>query len=120
MGSRTVSPLDPPGPSGPSGPSLGTLGRDPRDPRHADAQLATLIDKLADAATAQAARNAAADESFEPLLRLQPESKALKALVRSDKGRARARRALAHVLATNVGREEIGSYKIRNAAPQAP
>ncbi len=117
-----MSPLDPPGPSGPSGPSLGTLGRDPRDPRHADAQLglATLIDKLADAATAQAARNAAADESFELLLHLQPESKALKVLVRSDKGRARARRALAHVLATNVGREEIGSYKIRNAAPQAP
>ena len=84
---------------------LATDQRDSGQASHADEQLATLLGKLADAATAQAARNAAADERFEPLLRLQPESKALKALVRSDKGRARARRALAHVLATNVGRE---------------
>ena len=87
---------------------LARLATDQRDSQlasHADAQLATLLSKLADAATEQAARNMAADERFEPLLRLQPESKALKALVRSDKGRARARRALAHVLATNVGRE---------------
>ena len=84
---------------------LATDQRDYGQASHADEQLATLLGKLADAAMAQAARNAAADERFEPLLRLQPESKALKALVRSDKGRARARRALAHVLATNVGRE---------------
>jgi hypothetical protein len=84
---------------------LATDKRDLGQASHADEQLATLLGKLADAATAQAARNAAADERFEPLLRLRPESKALKALVRSDKGRARARRALAHVLATNVGRE---------------
>ena len=84
---------------------LATDQRDYGQASHADEQLATLLGKLADAATAQAARNAAADERFEPLLRLQPESKALEALVRSDKGRARARRALAHVLATNVGRE---------------
>ena len=87
---------------------LARLATDQRDSQlasHADAQLATLLSKLADAATEQAARNMAADERFEPLLRLQPESKALEALVRSDKGRARARRALAHVLATNVGRE---------------
>ena len=84
---------------------LATDQRDSGQASHADEQLATLLGKLADAAMAQAARNAAADERFEPLLRLQPESKALEALVRSDKGRARARRALAHVLATNVGRE---------------
>jgi len=84
---------------------LATDQRDYGQASHADEQLATLLGKLADAAMAQAARNAAADERFEPLLRLQPESKALVALVRSDKGRARARRALAHVLATNVGRE---------------
>ncbi|KOO23359.1 tir-containing protein [Chrysochromulina tobinii] len=84
---------------------LATDQRDSGQASHADEQLATLLSKLADAATAQAARNVAADERFEPLLRLKPESKALVALVRSDKGRARARRALAHVLATNVGRE---------------
>jgi hypothetical protein len=64
---------------------LATDQRDYGQASHADEQLATLLGKLADAATAQAARNAAADERFEPLLRLQPESKALKALVRSDR-----------------------------------
>ena len=71
---------------------------------HADKQLANLLNKLPDGAAAQAARDAAADASFEPLLRLKPDSAALKALVRSDRGRARARRALANVLASNVER----------------
>ena len=79
---------------------------------YAEKGLAGLLSKLVDATTAQAARDQGAEASFEPLLRLkadESDNDALKALVRSSKGRERARRALSNVLTTGTDLHTVAS-----------